>query len=171
MPCPSPTWSCHVQPPPFERPIGPAGRGGLPGPDQPDPRAEPPCPRPPDDNGCCCRHNKFNNHDDDDDDPNSIPPPPDPYRLSVRSAWNIVLPECSRFPTLLYRFIRDSNREDFIDQVLPRHYDDQQQEDEAAASGVTTEDAQGPGAANTTKNKSNNSKKKGKKRQQGKRRR
>jgi hypothetical protein len=64
----------------------------------------------------------------EDDDSSRRKLKPDPLQLARRSAWNLVLREYSRFPTLLYRFIRQSNLVDFIDQVQPQRHLEQQQE-------------------------------------------
>jgi hypothetical protein len=99
-----------------------------------------------------------------DDDPGR------PYRLSRRSAWNLVLPEYSRFPTLLYRSLK-SNAVDLFDQVQiqqqPQHHHPlpslAPMEAAALAQGHAPD-------AHSDKKKSKN-KKKGKKKQQAKRRR
>jgi hypothetical protein len=89
-----------------------------------------------DDEGKGGDDNKSSTSGEDDDDNSSSrrrKSNPDPLHLSRRSAWNLVLREYSRFPTLLYRFIRTSNLVDFIDQVQPqRHLQQQEQAQEQA---------------------------------------
>jgi hypothetical protein len=78
--------------------------------------------------------NKSSTSGDDDNSSRRRQSNPDPLRLSRRSAWNLVLREYSRFPTLLYRFIRTSNLVDFIDQVQPQQHLEQQQEQQEVHS-------------------------------------
>jgi hypothetical protein len=98
-----------------------------------------------------------------DDDPGR------PYRLSRRSAWNLVLPEYSRFPTLLYRFLK-ANSVDLFDQIQIQQQHQQQHPLPSLAPMEAAALAQGQ-APDAHSDKKKSKKKKGKKKQQAKRRR